>query len=141
MHVCRRVYLRLLQDSIELFPALNHPLSHCPHKRTRNLHTPMLFHIHYSVDTLNTYIHILHTRISDKNKVKNLVVMICMHVCMFVCPIRIGFEIQPNRQFAERRFKSCEGVDQPSRHHPIDLYYARDEVRRCVSTGSAMVPP
>jgi hypothetical protein len=60
---------------------------------------------------------------------------------MFVCPIRFGFEIQPNRQFAERRFKSCEGVDQPSRHHPIDLYHAQDEVRRCVSTGSAMVPP
>ena len=65
--------------------------------------------------------------------------MICMHVCMFVCPIRIGFEIQPNRQFAERRFKGCEGVDQPSRHHPIDLYYARDEVRRCVSIGSTPV--
>jgi hypothetical protein len=84
MFVCRRVCLRLLQDSIELFPALNHPPSHCPHKRTRNLHTPMLFHIHYSVDSLNTYIHILHTRISDKNKVKNLVVMICMHACMYV---------------------------------------------------------
>ena len=88
MYVCRRVYFSLLQNSIELFPALNHPPSHCPHKRTRNLHTPMLFHIHYSVDTLNTYIHILHTWISDKNKVKNLVLIICMHVCMcilYVC--------------------------------------------------------
>ena len=102
MYVCRRVYLRLSQDSIDLFPALNHPASPLlsqahPQPTYTHAYSHTLFrrYITHKHTNIHTYIHryILHTRFSDKNEVKNIVLMICMHVCIFLCSMNTWVSI------------------------------------------------
>ncbi len=66
----------------------------CSHKRTRNLHTPMLIHIHYSVDILHTNIQTyIHTYIDTYYIHGFLIKMkwrisfwwyVCMYVLLYV---------------------------------------------------------